>query len=58
MMVTALLSVAVPPAPVHVNVNVLLANTLPLVVLPLVAFAPDQPPDALHEVAFVLLHDN
>ena len=55
---TDLLSLAVPPVPVQVNVNVALANRLALAAVPLVPFAPDQPPDAVHELALVLLQDS
>ena len=55
---TDVASLAVPPAPVHVSVNVASAERLALVVLPLVALAPDQLPDALHEVASVLLQES
>jgi hypothetical protein len=51
-------SLAVPAAPVQVRVKVVVAESAPLVALPLVAFAPDQPPDAVHAVAFVLVHDS
>jgi len=51
-------SLAVPPEPVQVNVNVVLADSGALAALPLVALEPDQPPpDALHELAFVLVHE-
>lgn len=53
---TDLVSLAVPPLPVHVKVNVVFAESAPLVALPLAAFAPAQPPDAVHAVAFVLVH--
>ena len=44
------------PVPVQVSVNVVVTVSALLVRLPLVAFEPDQPPDAVHDVAFVLLH--
>lgn len=51
-------SLAVPPVPVHVSVNVVFVEIVPLAALPLVALEPDQPPpDALHELAFVLVHE-
>ena len=55
---TDLLSLAVPPVPVHVSVNVAFANRLALLAVPLVPFAPDQPPEAVHELALVLLQDS
>ena len=55
---TDLLSLAVPPVPVQVNVNVALANRLALLAVPLVPFAPDQPPEAVHELALLLLQDS
>jgi hypothetical protein len=51
-------SLAEPPAPVQVSTNIVVAERAPLVALPLVAFVPDQPPDAVQVVAFVLAHDN
>ena len=57
-MVTDLLSLAVPPVPAHVSVKVALEDILPLAALPLVAFVPDQLPDAVHEVALVLLQES
>lgn len=44
---------AEPPDPVHVKVNVVFAVRFPVLCEPEVALAPDQPPNALHEVAFV-----
>lgn len=58
MIVTDLLSLAVPPLPVQVKLNVALANRFALVAVPLVAFAPDQPPEAVHELALLLVQDS
>jgi hypothetical protein len=44
---------AEPPAPVHVNVNLVVAVRLPVLPVPLAALDPLQPPVAAHEVAFV-----
>jgi hypothetical protein len=41
---------------VHVNRNVVLVVRLPVLCDPETAFAPDHPPDALHELALVELH--
>jgi hypothetical protein len=57
-MVTVFESLPEPPVPVQVSVKVVVAVIALLVALPLVAFDPDQPPDAVHEVAFVLVHDS
>jgi hypothetical protein len=56
--VTVFESLAVPPVPVQLSVNVVVAESALLVAVPLVAFEPDQPPDAVHDVAFVLVHDS
>jgi hypothetical protein len=45
----------VPPAPVQVRLYVVVAVGLTAWV-PLVALVPDQPPEAVHPVALVLLH--
>ena len=55
---TAVVAVAVPPTPVQVSVNVVVTDSALLVALPLVACAPAQPPDAVHELAFVLVHES
>ena len=49
---------ALPPAPVQVRVYVALAVRAPVECEPLVAWLPDQPPDATQEVAFVVDHDS
>src|SRR5262249_19303370 len=54
--VTAFESLAERPGPVQVSVNVVGVESALVVVLPLVACEPDQPPEAVHEVAFVLVH--
>jgi hypothetical protein len=48
--------VAEPPVPVQVSVNVVFAVRLPVLAEPEIAFVPDHPPDAVHEVALVELH--
>jgi hypothetical protein len=53
--VTATLWVLLPPAPEQVNAKAVLAVSAPLDSLPLVAFAPVQPPDAVQLVASVEL---
>jgi hypothetical protein len=50
--VTVVLVVAVPPAPVQAIVNVVVPLRAAVVCVPDVAFAPVQPPDATHDVAF------
>jgi hypothetical protein len=51
--VTVLDALAVPPDPVQARANVLLLVNAPVDWLPEVALAPDQPPEAVQEVAFV-----
>jgi hypothetical protein len=41
---------------VQVNEYTVVAASVPVLSLPLGAFAPLQPPDAMHDVAFVELH--
>ncbi len=53
--ITVFESLAEPPVPVQVSVNIVFTESVLLVALPLVAFAPAQPPDAVHEVALVLV---
>jgi len=53
---TVLLARAVPPAPVQLSVKDVLAFNAPVLCVPAVALLPLQPPDAVHEVAFVELH--
>ena len=43
----------VPPGPVQVIEYVVVAVSAPLVCVPLAAFVPVQPPEAVHDVAFV-----
>jgi hypothetical protein len=45
-----------PPAPEHVSVKAASAVSAPVVCVPDVALAPDQPPDAVQLVAFVAFH--
>ena len=54
--VTVAVWAAVPPVPVHVRVYAEVALSAPVDWLPEIAFAPDQAPDAAHEVAFVADH--
>jgi hypothetical protein len=49
---------AVPPEPVHVNTYSVDVLSGWVVCVPLVASEPLQPPEAVHAVAFVELHDN
>jgi len=53
---TDALAWAVPPAPVQLRVKDLLAVKAPVLCVPAVALVPLQPPDAVHDVAFVELH--
>ena len=46
----------VPPGPAQVNTYVVSALNAPVLCVPLVATAPDHPPDAVHDVALVELH--
>jgi hypothetical protein len=48
---------AVPPLPVHVNVYAAVLVNAPVDCVPLTALAPDQAPEAAHEVAFLADHD-
>jgi hypothetical protein len=45
---------ALPPLPLHVNVYVAFADSAPVDCDPLIGLAPDQAPDAVHELAFVV----
>jgi hypothetical protein len=56
--VTVTLSDAVPPAPVHASVNVVVAVIEPDDCVPIVLFVPVHPPLAVHDVASVLVQDN
>jgi hypothetical protein len=47
-------ALAVPPAPLQARANVVAAVSAPVLADPVTAFAPLQPPLAVHEVAFVL----
>jgi hypothetical protein len=51
--VTDLEAVAVPAALVQLRLNVLVLFNGPVDWLPEVGLLPDQPPDAMHDVAFV-----
>jgi len=46
----------VPPAPVQLSVKDVLAFNAPVLCVPAVALLPLQPPDAVHDVAFVEVH--
>ena len=50
---TEALAWPVPPAPVQLSVNVVLALRPPVLADPEIAFVPLQPPDAVHDVALV-----
>jgi hypothetical protein len=56
--VTVFVSLAVPPVPVQLSVNVVFAEIALLIMLPFMDCPPDQPPEALHELAFALVHDS
>jgi hypothetical protein len=47
---------AEPPGPLQVSVNAVSAVSTPVDALPLSDFAPPQPPEATHDVAFAELH--
>ncbi len=51
-------SVTDPPGPVQLRVNVVVAVSEPVDSVPEVSFDPDQPPEAVHVAAFVLVHVN
>lgn len=55
---TVTLEVAVPLGPVHASVKVVVALKLPVDAEPLVGRAPDHPPDAVHELVFVEVHES
>jgi hypothetical protein len=55
---TVALAVPEPPPPTQTNVKVVFAVSAALVSLPAVALVPDQPPDAEHVLALLLLHVN
>jgi hypothetical protein len=54
-MTVAPATLLVPPVPVHVKEYDVLAARAPVLSVPLVALVPLQPPEAVHEVAFVEL---
>ena len=54
----AVAAVLEPPTPVQVSEYDVVAETGPMLCVPLVAFVPLQPPEAVHEVAFVEFHAN
>ena len=49
---------AEPPAPVHVSVNLVVVVRAAVAFEPLVASEPDHPPDAVHAVSLVDVHDS
>ena len=54
----ALATLLVPPGPAQVNEYEFVAVSEPVLCVPLVALAPLQPPEAVHEVALVEFHVN
>ena len=54
--VTEAVDCAAPPAPVQRSVKLLLALNAPVLAVPDTVFVPLQPPDAVHDVAFVDVH--
>jgi hypothetical protein len=56
MRVTVTLACPVPPVPVQPRVKVVAVVSAPVLWLPAVALVPVQPPDAVHDVAFVDVH--
>lgn len=58
MTVIVVLALPVPPAPVHASVNTEVCVSAAVTWLPEVDLAPDQAPDAVHEVALLLDHDS
>jgi hypothetical protein len=52
---TVTLAEPVPPPPVQASANVVVVDSAAVAADPEVAFAPDQPPDAVHVLALVLL---
>jgi hypothetical protein len=56
--VAVAVAIAEPPAPEQLNVKVVVALSAALVSLPEVALVPVQPPEAVQDVALVLLHVN
>jgi len=56
--VTVTRSTVPPPAPLHESVNSVVCVKDGVACEPLVALEPDHPPEAVHDVAFVLLHES
>ena len=56
MRLTVTLSCAVPPVPVQLKVKVVAVVSAPVLWLPAVTLLPLQPPDAVHDVASVVVH--
>jgi hypothetical protein len=52
----AVATLLVPPAPVQVSEKDVVAARAPVLCVPLIDLAPLQPPEAVHEVAFVEFH--
>ena len=55
--VTVVPCTVVPPAPVQVSVNFVVADSADVVALPEAPSVPLQPPEALQDVAFVDVHE-
>ena len=55
-MIVTVAAALVPPGPVHVKEKVVLADSAPVLCVPLTPSVPLHPPEALHEVAFAELH--
>src|SRR4051812_15204641 len=55
-MPTMTLDCAVPPAPLQLNVKLVVVVSAAVLWLPAVAFVPLQPPDAVHDVALREVH--
>jgi hypothetical protein len=52
----AVATLLVPPAPLQLNEYAVVVVSAPVLCVPLAAFAPLQPPEAVHAVALVELH--
>lgn len=55
---TVVLALLVPPGPLHASENDAVVFRLPVGAEPVVAFAPDHPPEAMQLVAFEEVHDS
>jgi hypothetical protein len=54
--IVTVVAALVPPGPAHVKEKVVLADSAPVLCVPLAPSVPLHPPEALHEVAFAELH--